>query len=185
VKDWVAWHAAYDDPSSPLSARLRVVRAHLSAALDAAPPGPVRLLSLCAGQGRDVLGVLPAHPRGPDVSALLVEYDPRNAVLARAVTAHRARGGPARAGARLIAPRRRRCRGPGHDGRRGPEPGAEPGPGFARGGGGCQDRSMVSIGVVVPGVAGGEPAGCAEPPRPPRPAAAGRGGCTRGRKLTW
>jgi hypothetical protein len=30
-----------------------------------------------------VLGVLPAHPRGPDVSAVLVEYDPRNAALAR------------------------------------------------------------------------------------------------------
>jgi hypothetical protein len=83
VKDWVAWHAAYDDPASPLSTRLRVVRGHLAGALDAAPPGPVRLLSLCAGQGRDVLGVLPAHPRGPDVSAVLVEYDPRNAALAR------------------------------------------------------------------------------------------------------
>jgi hypothetical protein len=83
VKDWVAWHAAYDDPSSPLSMRLRVVRGHLSRALAAAPPGPVRLLSLCAGQGHDVLGVLPGHPRGPDVTAVLVEYDPRNAALAR------------------------------------------------------------------------------------------------------
>jgi hypothetical protein len=83
MKDWVAWHAAYDDPESPLSTRLRVVRGHLWAALDAAPPGPVRLVSLCAGQGHDVLGVLPGHPRGPDVSAVLVESDPRNAALAR------------------------------------------------------------------------------------------------------
>jgi hypothetical protein len=83
VKDWVAWHTAYDDPASPLSTRLRVVRGHLSDALDAAPPGPVRLVSLCAGQGHDVLGVLPAHPRGPDVSAVLVEYNAHNAVLAR------------------------------------------------------------------------------------------------------
>jgi hypothetical protein len=83
MRDWVAWHAAYDDPTSPLSTRLRVVRGHLSDALDAAPPGPVRLVSLCAGQGHDVLGVLPAHPRGPQVSAVLVEYDPRNAALAR------------------------------------------------------------------------------------------------------
>ena len=43
VKDWVAWHAAYDDPASPLSTRLRAVRVHLSDALDAAPPGPVAL----------------------------------------------------------------------------------------------------------------------------------------------
>jgi hypothetical protein len=83
VKDWLAWHEAYDDPSSPLSMRLRAVRGHLSGALDAAPPGPVRLLSLCAGQGHDVLGVLPEHPREPDVTAVLVEYDPRNAALAR------------------------------------------------------------------------------------------------------
>jgi hypothetical protein len=83
MRDWLAWHEAYDDPSSSLSMRLRVVRGHLSGALDAAPPGPVRLLSLCAGQGHDVLGVLPEHPRGPDVTAVLVEYDPQNAVLAR------------------------------------------------------------------------------------------------------
>ena len=52
--DWVAWHDAYEDPSSSLSARLRIVRYHLSQALDRAPGGPVCLVSLCAGQ---VLGV--------------------------------------------------------------------------------------------------------------------------------
>jgi len=83
MKDWLAWHAGYDDPSSSLSVRLRLVREHLSRALEAVPPGPVRLLSLCAGQGHDVLGVLPGHPREPDVSAVLVEQDPRNAALAR------------------------------------------------------------------------------------------------------
>ena len=83
MRDWVAWHAAYEDPESPLSKRLSVVRGHLAGALDASPPGPVRLVSLCAGQGHDVLGVLPGHPRGPQVSAVLVEADPQNAALAR------------------------------------------------------------------------------------------------------
>jgi hypothetical protein len=83
VKDWVAWHEAYDDPSSSLSRRLRLVRDHLSRALDEAPSGPVRLVSLCAGQGHDVLGVLPGHPRRPDVSAVLVEASPHNAARAR------------------------------------------------------------------------------------------------------
>jgi hypothetical protein len=83
VKDWVAWHAAYDDPSSSLSVRLRLVREHLSRALDRAPAGPVRLVSLCAGQGRDVLGVLPEHPRRQDTSAVLVETDPDNVAVAR------------------------------------------------------------------------------------------------------
>jgi len=83
VKDWAAWHAAYDDPSSPVSVRLRRVRAHLSNAIDQAPAGPVRLVSLCAGQGKDVLGVLPDHPRRDDVRAVLVEADARNAEIAR------------------------------------------------------------------------------------------------------
>jgi hypothetical protein len=83
VRDWVAWHEAYDDPSSSLSARLRRVRWHLSRALDQAPSGPVRLVSLCAGQGHDVLGVLPGHPRRDDVRAVLVESDARNAGLVR------------------------------------------------------------------------------------------------------
>lgn len=83
MRDWVGWHDAYDDPDSSLSARLAVVRSHLAAALDSLPPGPVSLLSLCAGQGRDVLGVLPGHARRADVRAVLVERDPRNAAAAR------------------------------------------------------------------------------------------------------
>ncbi len=81
--DWLEWHQGYDDPSSALSARLEVVRGHLARALDSAPAGQVRLVSLCAGQGRDVLGVLPQHPRRADVRALLVELDARNAEVAR------------------------------------------------------------------------------------------------------
>jgi hypothetical protein len=89
VKDWVAWHAAYDDPASPLSARLRRVRSHLSDGIDQAPTGRVSLVSLCAGQGHDVIGVLPHHPRRDDVRAVLVEADERNAGLAhRAATGH-------------------------------------------------------------------------------------------------
>src|SRR5262249_10139326 len=83
VKDWVAWHAAYDDPSSSLSTRLRAVRRRLSRALDQAPAAPGRLGSLCARQRLDMLGVRPGHARGRDVAAVLVESDPRNAALAR------------------------------------------------------------------------------------------------------
>lgn len=89
-RDWKSWHDAYDDPASPLSIRLALVQAHLSIALALAPPGPIRVLSLCAGQGRDVLGVLPGHPRRDDVSAVLVEFDPRNVAAAaeRAAAEH-------------------------------------------------------------------------------------------------
>jgi hypothetical protein len=83
MRDWTAWHTGYDDPSSHLSARLRAVSARLAQAIDAAPAGPVNLVSLCAGQGRDVIGVLSDHPRRADVRALLVEFDGRIAEVAR------------------------------------------------------------------------------------------------------
>ena len=87
--DWVAWHQAYDSPGSPLARRLVLVQDRLRIALDRAPTGRLRLLSLCAGQGRDVLGVLATHPRRADVQARLLELDPDLSVAARAgATAH-------------------------------------------------------------------------------------------------
>jgi ubiquinone/menaquinone biosynthesis C-methylase UbiE len=83
VKDWVEWHRGYDDPSSSLSARLECVKRRLTQAIDQAPPGPIRLVSLCAGQGHDVIGVLPGHRRRDDVTAVLVESNAHNAELAR------------------------------------------------------------------------------------------------------
>jgi hypothetical protein len=83
MRDWVEWHQGYADPESSLSARLRSVRRHLSDAVDQAAPGPVRVVSLCAGQGHDVIGVLENHPRRGEVAAVLIEAEPRNADLAR------------------------------------------------------------------------------------------------------
>lgn len=71
---------AYKWPTSPIGPR---VRAHLSDALFAQAPGPVSVVSLCAGQGHDILVVLPGHPRRADVTAVVVEADPRNAAIAR------------------------------------------------------------------------------------------------------
>lgn len=81
--DWDAWHDEYDSPGTRLAKRLVVVQEQLTLALDGAPPGPIELLSMCAGQGRDVIGVLPSHPRRADVTALLVELDPRNVAKAK------------------------------------------------------------------------------------------------------
>jgi hypothetical protein len=86
-RDWAEWHRPYDDPGSLLSGRLRRVQAHLTALLDRQPPGPVQVISLCAGQGRDVIGVLQQHPRRADVRARLVELDPRNVEHARRAAA--------------------------------------------------------------------------------------------------
>ena len=85
---WVRWHEPYEDPDSNLSRRLREVQSMVRGALDdvADPlphPGPIRIVSLCAGQGRDVIDVVATHPRGPEVSALLVELDPALVAFAR------------------------------------------------------------------------------------------------------
>jgi hypothetical protein len=81
--DWHAWHDDYDKPGTPLAARLAAVQDQIRVALDAAPPGPLHAISLCAGQGRDLIGVLPRHPRRDDVTGRPVEIDPRNAAAAR------------------------------------------------------------------------------------------------------
>lgn len=79
-KDWAGWHDAYDVPGSPLERRLQVVRKWIGTALDA---GAARVVSLCAGQGRDLLPVLAAHPRREEVRARLVELDEHNVAAAR------------------------------------------------------------------------------------------------------
>ena len=82
-RDWYDWHHDYDHPDTPLARRLAAVQDQISAALDQARPGPLRAVSVCAGQGRDLIDVLAGHPRRGDVRARLVELDPRNAGVAR------------------------------------------------------------------------------------------------------
>jgi len=87
MRDYLAWHDDYDHPGSSLHLRLLVVRDLIAAALDEAPPGPVRFVSMCAGQGRDVLTVARRHRRGGDLVGRLVELDPANVAAARATIA--------------------------------------------------------------------------------------------------
>jgi|SRR5579862_797130 len=83
---WVRWHDAYDDADGSLSRRLLVVGRFLSRALDERqrPSGVVTVLSLCAGDGRDVVPLLAAGGRPAWVRAALVELDPVLAARARA-----------------------------------------------------------------------------------------------------
>jgi hypothetical protein len=76
VSHWVTWHQEYEDPASPLSLRLRLVREAVQRF--AAPGG--RTISICAGQGRDLIGLVDA--------ALLVELDPELCAHARVASAY-------------------------------------------------------------------------------------------------
>jgi hypothetical protein len=74
----------YEDPSSITSQRLAVVREWIRFSVEAMPPGPVRTVSICAGDGRDLVGALAEHPRRSDVRGRLVEIDPALAERGRA-----------------------------------------------------------------------------------------------------
>ncbi|GAA4885580.1 class I SAM-dependent methyltransferase [Kitasatospora terrestris] len=80
--DWTAWHDKYDQTDHWMTRRLKTVQAHIDAALSDAPDGELQVISLCAGDGRDLLEVLAGHPRRDDVRARLVELDPRNTAAA-------------------------------------------------------------------------------------------------------
>src|SRR5260370_4098542 len=77
----------YDDPNSALAERLRIVQLRLGEQLTARPIGPVRLISMCAGQGRELFGVIPTHQRRLDVTGALVELAPANVRKARELAA--------------------------------------------------------------------------------------------------
>ncbi len=86
-RDYQAWHDEYDRPGSRLHLRLLVVQDLIAQSLDDLAPGPVRMISMCAGQGRDVLTVARRHRRGGDITGRLVELDPGNVAVARAAIA--------------------------------------------------------------------------------------------------
>ena len=81
MTDWHAWYAQYDDPSSSHARRLAVVRQRVTEALDG---GQVRrVLSLCAGDGRDLIPVIALRPRRSQPDVVMVELDATLAERAR------------------------------------------------------------------------------------------------------
>ncbi len=82
ISDWNAWHEEYDDPNSELAFRLRLVQARVVAAVDTCEHDPVAIVSICGGQGREVIGALEKHPRRAKVAGFLVELHPDNASFA-------------------------------------------------------------------------------------------------------
>lgn len=75
TSEWVDWHAGYTE-GLPRAQRLAVVQRAIRGVLDRLRPGTIRVVSLCAGDGRDLLGVLATHPRSADVVGRLIDLDP-------------------------------------------------------------------------------------------------------------
>lgn len=71
--DWLTWHSAYDDRASSLTRRLALVRERIQAVLDERGGRRTRVISVCAGEGRDIIEATAAHPARECVEAHLVE----------------------------------------------------------------------------------------------------------------
>jgi hypothetical protein len=74
--NWFEWHKLYEK-RAPLIRRLELVCKQISDCLNLCLPGEIRAISVCAGDGRDLIGALKGHPREQDVRARLVELDTR------------------------------------------------------------------------------------------------------------
>jgi hypothetical protein len=82
---WLRWHqAAYEDATNPLNDRRRHVVDAVAQFLDTAPPGPLTIVSLCAGEATDLAVAVGNHARCGDVTGAAVELDPELARRAAA-----------------------------------------------------------------------------------------------------
>jgi hypothetical protein len=80
---WRVRRRGHGESGPPLPLHTEIVHRHIRAFLDEAAPGErVRILSPYAGEGRDILPVVAAHPHRSNVRARLVEPDPRNVAAA-------------------------------------------------------------------------------------------------------
>jgi len=75
-KDWFEWHDLYQTDAR-LQQRLEIVREYIKTSLNHTPAGRIRIVSVCAGDGRDLLGAIAHHPRTQDIQARLVELNPQ------------------------------------------------------------------------------------------------------------
>lgn len=80
--DWNAWHRDYDQ-DTPLARRLAIVRARIRDVLSELGTSDIRIISMCAGDGRDIVGALEGRPEANRMRGRLVELNPGLAARAR------------------------------------------------------------------------------------------------------
>ena len=80
--DWVAWHDRYDEEVHSLRQRLAIVQGFIRDAFERTERSPLRVISMCAGQARDLTGAVEQSGRR-DLVGRLVEINPVLADQAR------------------------------------------------------------------------------------------------------
>jgi hypothetical protein len=81
-RDWTRWHDDYER-ATPLRRRLEIVKQHVSEVLRSGAARRLAVLSICSGDGRDVLGAFAEQSPGSSVRGRLVDSDPTLADRAR------------------------------------------------------------------------------------------------------
>lgn len=76
------WQQLYENPERVVAQRLLIVQRMIREFLASRAGDEVSVVSVCAGQGRDIIGVLANHPDRGAVRGCLVELNPSNAVEA-------------------------------------------------------------------------------------------------------
>jgi hypothetical protein len=82
-RDWIDWHRAYGHADSPLARRLAIVQEQVARVLEERGAAPTRVLSMCSGEGRDLIEPIARLGVGTRVRGRLVELDPTLAGRAR------------------------------------------------------------------------------------------------------
>jgi Putative methyltransferase len=80
--DWVQWQQLYENPERVVAQRLAIVQRLIREFLAARAGDKVSVVSVCASQGRDILGVLADHPDRGSARGYLVELNPANTAQA-------------------------------------------------------------------------------------------------------
>jgi hypothetical protein len=84
--DWALWHRHYEK-SRPLQRRLRAVCAQIRQAIGECAPGPIRVASVCSGDGRDIINALSKHSRQADARVWLLDTNVEAVRRGRALAA--------------------------------------------------------------------------------------------------
>lgn len=77
-RDWSAWHEQYEDKASSLRHRLSIVQREIRRVLPKQLDRSFSIISICAGQGKDVIPVLGEYAHVQRVRARFVEIDPNS-----------------------------------------------------------------------------------------------------------